>query len=778
MARKASKTTGRRTKNLQARQRRTERRDKRRSTGALPAARLGSLTGRKSSNGDSGERGVSATQLRATLHRYRWQMAPLYAGAATFAGGAAAHEYLPPLLTAGVAVAGSAGAWWWAKQAFPRLSERVYTSAVAVAAGSWLTAATAADPTTAPLPGILGAATLAAAVPWWYHRRIRDHIVADRTQEAWPAIAELVGLAGTKLRKYHTRGLNWEARIQLVPGRHTLDDVEKVAARIETALQVRPGALRIRKDKTRSDWVNIAVVADDPFRKDNVIAHPATLNPAAWGPASRSIYDLCPYGFDETGAEVEISLFDNDGARHCVTAGTNGSGKSAGISVELAHVAACKDAIGIVIDLGKYGRPFIPWNDCLYLPPITEVADAKRMLQALVEIIKNRASRPRKTPTFKCTEKNPAINLVVDEGYDLAADPECADFLLQIGQKGRSEGVRLSFGTQRPDVDSLGSGKLDGQFKTRIGYRMGRKTDVRFIFPEDWRELNTSLFEVPGVAYLKDFARLDDPRPTRAYAMFDPEVVEAIAQHLATQRPLPEAATAAIFTKYGFKPATTATTPTAHDDVVQDSVTQADVATQAGVDETTGAQAAVDQQDVDQADAAVAVVSSQHEVVDSGNNRITPAAQPGPVKGTEPREPKNAEGVSATRSRIAAQAEEFAAEFAADNPLPATTLADLVGQQEPARMAALLDEPARQALLELQQRDPSKDATDARILVIVRTGGVYGARMRDIRPEFEIDVRTITRRLNDLIDMGLVARLRKGVYADPSQVKDQKTSHA
>ncbi|GAA2842393.1 hypothetical protein [Kribbella solani] len=779
MARKSrnqSASKARRAANLKARQTRLERRNQRRSTGLFPAARRGGKA-TSSDRGAADQGGVSLGQLRATLHRYRWQMAPLYGGAATFAAGAAAHEYVPALIVAGAAAAGNAGAWWWAKQAFPRLSERIYTSTVAAAAGSWLVAAAAAGATTAPLPGLLGVATLGAGIPWWYHRRIRDHIIADRTQEAWPKIAELVDLSGTKLRQYRGQGANWEAKLQLVPGRHTIDDVKKAVARIETALQVRPGALRIREDKDRADWVNLAVVADDPFKKGLVIPHPATVDPAAWVACSRSVYDEAPFGVDETGKEITTVLIDKDGARHGLFAGANGSGKSAGMVAEMTHELASKDSISIVIDLGKFAQPYQPLANCLYLPPITAVEPARMVLRALVEAIKDRASRPRKTPSFKCTPAEPMISLTIDEGYDLAGDEECADLVLQIGQKGRSEGVRLRYGTQRADVDSLGSGKLDGQFKTRIGFRMGRKGDVRYIFPEDWRDLNTSLFDIAGLAYLKDFARIEDPRPTRAYGMFDPDVVQPVADRLALKRPAPEQRVAAIFTRYGFAPvprdadghlttSTVATVATATD--VEHTATTAASAVQDVVHAPTTRTAG-------QSPESLESKEGTHEMVDMGNNRPNAAiVQAGPAATTGRAslvEPKNSEGVSATRQRIAAQAEQMAAEFAADKPLPAISLAELAVDQDPSRMAALLDEPTRQILAELQQRDPAKDAVDGRILAIVRLGGESGVRMRQIVPHFDQDRKTITRRINDLIGIGLIERPSKGLYIAPQPDK-------
>ena len=79
-----------------------------------------------------------------------------------------------------------------------RRSERVYAVGAVLAAGGWLTAAVRLGPLTDPLPTVLGLLVLVGGLPWWTHRRRRMRVTVDRTIQAWPNIAEQVGLGGSR----------------------------------------------------------------------------------------------------------------------------------------------------------------------------------------------------------------------------------------------------------------------------------------------------------------------------------------------------------------------------------------------------------------------------------------------------------------------------------------------------------------------------------------------------------------------------------------------------
>ncbi|MGH3921809.1 MAG: hypothetical protein ACRDS9_03290 [Pseudonocardiaceae bacterium] len=99
-----------------------------------------------------------------------------------------------------------------------RRIERVYAITVTIAAGLWLTLATTHGPGTAPLPAILVLGTLIGGVPWWAHRRRRAKVRVERTLEAWPDIAEAVGLPGCRVMSAVVDLWGWRARIGLRRG--------------------------------------------------------------------------------------------------------------------------------------------------------------------------------------------------------------------------------------------------------------------------------------------------------------------------------------------------------------------------------------------------------------------------------------------------------------------------------------------------------------------------------------------------------------------------------
>jgi len=85
----------------------------------------------------------------------------------------------------------------WEACGIDRPVERVYAASVIAVTGGWLSAAIAFGPAVKPLPATVAIATMILGIPWWAHRRRRARVRAERTIQAWPDIAENIGLPGT-----------------------------------------------------------------------------------------------------------------------------------------------------------------------------------------------------------------------------------------------------------------------------------------------------------------------------------------------------------------------------------------------------------------------------------------------------------------------------------------------------------------------------------------------------------------------------------------------------
>ena len=298
---------------------------------------------------------VPAGVLLARLAwRYRSEIAP-----ATTAGAVLAAAWLaPPRRTP---------AWWpWllaasdlaalalfvfgARIGLPRLAERVYAAAAVLAAGGWLAVAALLGPFTSPLPQVLGVGALVLAVPWWAHRRRRAKVRVQRALAAWPDIAKAIGLPGSKIQSASVDLWGWRARVRLARGQTIADVTARIPA-IESALGTYRGAVRVYPTGDgKANRCELRVLDTDPHAE--AIPWP--------GPSARSITEPVDLGPFEDAEPCRVSFL----RRHALFAGTTGSGKSGGLNVLMATLAACDDVVIWAIDLKK-GMELGPWAPCI-----------------------------------------------------------------------------------------------------------------------------------------------------------------------------------------------------------------------------------------------------------------------------------------------------------------------------------------------------------------------------------------------------------------------------
>jgi len=300
--------------------------------------------------------GQTRKALARLIYRYRSELAPLVLGAATGLTAVFLHTWLPgwaPVIVL-LALAGSTALWGMARLT-PGLRriERAYTAAVTGAAGLWLAAATAVGPGTVPLPALLTVATLAAAMPWWWHRRRRARVRVERTLQAWPDIADAVGLHGSRVMSAVVDLWGWRARIGLRRGQTAADVITKAPA-LESGLGTRPGAVRVEPDPARADHCLIRVLDADPHA--HAIAWPTSASDTEPATVTAPI----PLGLFEDACPVAVTL----AYRHALVGGVAGAGKSGVLNALLASLTGCPDVVLWGVDL-KGGMELRPWAPCL-----------------------------------------------------------------------------------------------------------------------------------------------------------------------------------------------------------------------------------------------------------------------------------------------------------------------------------------------------------------------------------------------------------------------------
>ncbi|WP_232539180.1 FtsK/SpoIIIE domain-containing protein [Actinoplanes sp. SE50] len=464
--------------------------------------------------------------------------------------GRLAHRYRSELAPATVAVvfdlvavwlhSAQPGACWWvlagtgaatlraalrgAPWGATRAEERAYAAITTAVAGVWLAAATALGPGHAHLQSVLLVAMFACGTPWWRHRRRRARVKVDRTIQAWPNLAEQIGLAGSRVLSAAVDVWGWRARMTLRGGQTVADVIAQVPA-IESGLGTRPGAVRVEADPAHAGRFVMRVLAEDPHA-----------NAVPWrGPAARSVADPIPLGVFEDATDVAVPML----RRHVLVGGIAGAGKSGVLNVIIGNLVACPDVVLWGIDL-KGGMELQPWAPCLARLATTPAA-AETMLRDAVRVLDARARAMAESASrlWIPTERKPALVIVVDEYAELAEQsPAAVEYADSIARRGRAVAETLLAATQRPTQQAMGKGAIRSQMDVRVCLRVRERRDTDLILGQGmvtagWHAHD---LDAPG-KFLVSAEGFNHPRRARAYLVTDDDV-RATVERYAADRPV------------------------------------------------------------------------------------------------------------------------------------------------------------------------------------------------------------------------------------------------
>jgi hypothetical protein len=488
--------------------------------------------------GDGDRLPATTVVLTARLAwRYRSELGPAACAAALFVAGLVVHATRPgywpvPLSLAAVAapVALVAGR----RLGLPTQAERVYAAVVAVTVGGWLTAAIAAGPLQAPLPLLLAAGGLLLAVPWWAHRRRRARVRVERKLDAWPVIAQAVGLSGSRVMEAVVDLWGWHARFGLARGQ-TIDDVRAKLPAIESGLGTFRGAARVYPTADNlAHRFELRVLDKDPHA--DAIPWPGRSTTSITKPV-----DLGP--FEDANPATVLFL-----RRHALVGGTTGSGKSGCVNVIMANLTACTDVVVWAIDL-KQGMELRPWAACLGRLATTPgqaralLADAAAIIGARADHLADVGKR-----AWEPSAAAPALVIVIDEYAELASlVPGAAADTDTVARLGRAVAVTLIAATQRPTQQAMGQRAVRSQMDVRIAFRVRERRDTDLILGPGmlgagW---HAHTLNAPG-KFLISAPEYDTPRRARAYLLTDDVVAETAARHAPTRAELDEVSAQAI----------------------------------------------------------------------------------------------------------------------------------------------------------------------------------------------------------------------------------------
>jgi hypothetical protein len=480
---------------------------------------------------------TAAVAIGRAMWRYRSELAPLAVAALTAAVASMLHRSHPGawLGAAVVTVAASAALavpcpapWRRVWRVLGNPAERAYAAAVTLMTGGWLAAATAFGPARPPLPALGIALTVIGAAPWWASRRRRARVRVERKLEAWPEIAQAVGLAGSQVMSAVVDLWGWRSRIRLARGQTIGDVIAKLPA-IESGLGTFRGAVRVYP--TADDLANrceLRVLEIDPHA--DAITWP--------GPSTSSITEPVDMGPFEDATPATVLLL----RRHALVGGVSGSGKSGGLNVVMGNLSACADVVIWAIDL-KRGMELGPWLPCIGRLATTP-AQARVLLADAVAILEARAAFLAGTGqrVWGPSPDMPALVIVVDEYAELADNaPGATGDADSIARRGRAVAVTLIAATQRPTQKAMGHGALRSQMDVRVCFRVRERKDVDLILGQGMLAAgwHAHALNAPG-KFLISAPEHDTPRRARAYLLTDQAVHDTAARHAGTRPVLDE----------------------------------------------------------------------------------------------------------------------------------------------------------------------------------------------------------------------------------------------
>jgi DNA segregation ATPase FtsK/SpoIIIE, S-DNA-T family len=445
--------------------------------------------------------------------RYRSELAPLYLAIALVVAGLVLHGFWPgwwqivaAVTLAAALIVGDLGH----RLGLDRSAERGYAAVVTAAGGVWLAAATRLGPLRRPLLMLLLAGMLLAGVPWWAHRRRRAKVRVTRAMTTWAEDAAAADLDGAHLQHVDVTddGQQWTARLLLPKGKTLADALARVP-KLESALGLRPRAIRVEEDPTLARRVILRVVTRDPHTRPlpmpELVGRPTITRPVLVG-----VY--------ETGEPLRVNLL----RKHALFGGATGSGKSTLLNAFLATLAPAPDVLLWGIDFAG-GTALIPWQQC-FGRIATTPTEARALLSDACRVVevRNRWLVHHGRDAWQPTPDTPALVLPVDELAELVEQlPDAATSLDSIARLGRKTAVTLLVATQRPTQDALGGGALRAQLTVRVCLRVTEPADGDLILGRGKAKqgYRPDLLDAPGKLLAWDPPDHTRPIPAKAYTL-------------------------------------------------------------------------------------------------------------------------------------------------------------------------------------------------------------------------------------------------------------------
>ena len=462
------------------------------------------------------------------LYRRRHWTLPVFLLPAVWLGGLAVHEFgftiyvcVGGLVAFGAILLIGSAKW-------ERAPELLYATASVVLLSGWLALAGLFGPLHLWL--MITEAVLVAAWGffWWRHKRPRGQRKRQKRiakwDEWWQSHAwQNFNLGGSKLVDVWEMGLTTKVEIAGVPGKHTIEVVNRIVPNIESGLDGHTDIGMVRAEAVPKKPSHFYLY----FKRENPLREPVEYDPAL---APRSVHEPFAQGKTENGNWKMTPLRCN---RFVI--GESRSGKSNDLLVGLAALTGCPDGWQILIDLkgGRSARPVLETAAAGYV--VTSLDEARMTLRMLVAEARARAAGAYTgEEQLLATDDCPALHALFDEIHGLTSvangDAECANLLALLASLGMGLEIYAWVYTQYGALaESVRTEQTRGNLPYRTVYRVAEPRHASYAL-NNWNKLDASKLEEQGTCYTQDGPK-SLPEQLRAPKMSHPLLRKITAQN-------------------------------------------------------------------------------------------------------------------------------------------------------------------------------------------------------------------------------------------------------